>query len=331
MNQTLKNRGQLHDQASPTETQNLAVIHSFLNQWDVDADLVSEFCQGLEWYEFELGDDLFSDRASSQSPNSGQSALNPNDLYFVCQGRVRLLGYNPSQKRHVSAGVLESGDSFGADPVVGDRTLPYQVRAVSSGLVARMAESQLMQWVERLPLLQDYLTSTISYRQRLLFIKTNTELADIPSQDLQQLLPYLDAEQIPAGEPLIQSTPPSDGRFWLRHGDIESQKDDSSPPDIGDSWGYPQTIPEDWVAQTDLSVYRLSTDHWQTAQSIAPILSPDTEDGNHSGNGHIPSAAKKKAVLPVQKTRKVTPTKSPKSEPQDQSESQSINRRRPLN
>ncbi|MEQ9233205.1 hypothetical protein [Coleofasciculus sp. E2-BRE-01] len=50
MNQTLKNRGQLHDQASPTETQNLAVIHSFLNQWDVDADLVSEFCQGLEWY-----------------------------------------------------------------------------------------------------------------------------------------------------------------------------------------------------------------------------------------------------------------------------------------
>jgi ATP-binding cassette subfamily B protein len=187
-----------------------------------------------------------------------------------------------------------------------------------------MAESQLMQWVERLPLLQDHLTSTISYRQRLLFLKTNTELADIPSQDLQQLLPYLDAKQIPAGEPLIQSTPADAGRFWLRHGDIESQKDDSSPPDIGDSWGYPQTIPEDWIAQTDLSVYRLSTDNWQTAQSIAPILSPDTEDGDHSGNGHIPSAAKKKAVLPVQKTRKVTPTKSPKSEPQDQSESQSI-------
>lgn len=168
---------------------------------------------------------------------------------------MRLLGYNPSQKRHVSAGVLESGDSFGADTLVGDRTLPYQVRAVSSGLVARMAETQLNQWVERLPLLQDYLTSTISHRQRLLFLKTNTELADIPSQDLQQLLPYLDAEQIPTGEPLIQSTPADAGRFWLRHGDIASQKDDSSPPNIGDSWGYPQTIPEDWIAQTDLSVY----------------------------------------------------------------------------
>jgi len=324
MNQKLKNQGQLHDQASPTESQNLAVIHSFLNQWDVDADLVSEFCQGLEWYEFELGDDLLSDRASSLSPNSAQPKLNPNDLYLVCQGRVRLLGYNPSQKRQVSAGVLESGESFGADSVIGDRTLPYQARAVSSGLVARMAETQLNQWVERLPELQDYLTSTISYRQRLLFLKTNTELADIPSQDLQQLLPYLDTEQIRAGEPLIQSTPPSDGRFWLRHGDIATQGDDSLPPNIGDSWGYPQTIPEDWVAQTDLSVYRLSTNHWQTAQSIAPILSPDGEDGDHSGNGHIPSAAKKKAVLPVQKSRKVTPTQSPKSEPQDQSESESV-------
>ncbi|MFW5763245.1 MAG: ABC transporter transmembrane domain-containing protein [Coleofasciculus sp.] len=324
MNQKLKNRGQLHDQASPTETQNLAVIHSFLNQWDVDADLVSEFCQGLEWYKFELGDDLLSDRASSQSQNSAQSELNPSDLYLVCQGRVRLLGYNPSQKRHVSAGVLESGDSFGADTLVRDRALPYQVRAVSSGLVARMAETQLNQWVERLPQLQDHLVSTITQRQRLLFLKTTTELAETPSQDLQQLLPYLDAEHIPAGEPLIQSTPPNSGRFWLRSGEIESPGNDTPPPDIGDSWGYPQTIPEDWVAQTDLSVYRLSTDHWQTAESIAPILSLEAEDANHSGNGHIPSAAKKKAVLPVQKTRKVTPTKSPKSEPQDQSESESI-------
>lgn len=230
MNQTLKNRGQLNDQASPTETQNLAVIHSFLNQWDVDADLVSEFCQGLEWYEFELGDDLLSDRAFSQSQNSGQSELNPNDLYFVCQGRVRLLGYNPSQKRHLSAGVLESGESFGADTLVRDRTLPYQVRAVSSGLVARMPATQLNQWFERLPHLQEYLTSTITHRQRLLFLKTNTELAEIPSQDLQQLLPYLDAQQIPPGEPLIQSTPPNAGRFWLRHGEIESQRNDTPPP-----------------------------------------------------------------------------------------------------
>lgn len=132
-----------------------------------------------------------SDRASSLSQNSAQSELNPSDLYVVCQGRVRLLGYNRTQKRQVSAGVLESGESFGADPVVRDRALPYQVRAVSSGLVARMAEPQLKQWVGRLPELQDYLTSTIRYRQRLLFLKTNTELAEIPSQDLQQLLPYL--------------------------------------------------------------------------------------------------------------------------------------------
>jgi len=324
MNQKLKNRGQLPDQASPTDNQNFAVIHSFLNQGGADSSLASEFSQALEWYEFELGDDLLSDRASSQSPNSDQSELNPSDLYFVCQGRVRLLSYNRSQKRHVSAGVLESGESFGADTLVRDRTLPYQVRAVSSGLVARMPVTQLNQWFERLPELQDHLVLTINQRQRLLFLKTNTELAEIPSQDLQQLLPYLDAEHIRAGEPLIQSTPPNAGRFWLRSGEIESQGNDTPPPDIGDSWGYPKTIPEDWVAQTDLSVYRLSTDNWQTAQSIAPILSPDTEDGEQSGNGHIPSAAKKKAVLPVQKTRKVTPTKSPEAAPQDKPESQSI-------
>ncbi|MEQ9670421.1 hypothetical protein [Coleofasciculus sp. G2-EDA-02] len=94
MNQKLKNRGQLLHQASPTDNQNVAVIHSLLNQWGADSSLASEFSQALEWYEFELGDDLFSDRASNPSQNAAQSELNPSDLYVVCQGRVRLLGYN---------------------------------------------------------------------------------------------------------------------------------------------------------------------------------------------------------------------------------------------
>jgi len=39
-----------------------------------------------------VSDDLFSDRTSSQSQNLDQPELNPNHLYLVCQGRVRLLG-----------------------------------------------------------------------------------------------------------------------------------------------------------------------------------------------------------------------------------------------
>ncbi|MEQ8757549.1 MAG: hypothetical protein RID09_29030 [Coleofasciculus sp. G1-WW12-02] len=45
MNQKLKNRGQLLHQASPTDNQNVAVIHSLLNQWGADSSLASEFSQ----------------------------------------------------------------------------------------------------------------------------------------------------------------------------------------------------------------------------------------------------------------------------------------------
>lgn len=210
MNQKLKNRGQLLHQASPTDNQNVAVIHSLLNQWGADSSLASEFSQALEWYEFELGDDLLSDRA-----------------------------------------------------------LPYQVRAVSSGIVARMPKTQLNQWFERLRELQNHLVSIITQRQRLLFLKTTTELAEIPSQDLQQLLPYLDAEKIPAGEPLIQSTPADAGRFWLRSGEIESQGNDTPPPDIGDSWGYPQTIPEDWITGVKAIACWWLIRRWGSAKSLA--------------------------------------------------------------
>lgn len=90
-------------------------------------------------------------------------------------------------------------------------------------------------------------------------------MRSISSHRLKQLLPYLEEKQITAGEPVARAD--EVGRFWLRRGQIKDQD-----IELGSSWGYPAEIPKAWLAQTNLSVYQLSQQNWQTFSELAPTL-----------------------------------------------------------
>lgn len=307
MNQMLRGQGLLEAQNLQDGCSSLPDILTLLRLSPVDPTMNSQFNQAFELYQVQLGDRLDEYYESSPSGNSvhgKQDRQNTSWLYVVCQGRVRLLGVDPTQKRDVSVLVLESGETFGADDLLCNCSEPVaevslakpkaiahsaapKAIAASAGFVARISVQQLQPWLERLPELGQCLRQQAIWRQCLTFFKTSTDLRQLTSHQLRQLFPYLIEKRIEQGESLAQlaSQP---GRFWLCSGQIRTQQNAETLPVVGQSWGYPDPTPTDWIAQTDVVVYQLPLEHWEAAQAIAPSLTASFSESTNGAaqNGH---------------------------------------------
>lgn len=259
-----------NNSGNENSSQILPEILNFLRLSQVDTREASPLSQAFEERQFQLGDTLY---------NYNQPHLTDKNLglYLICQGRVRLLGFEEARGKEVSAMVLEAGESFGTEALFADIPSLRQAIAASDTQVAWIPLTQLQPRLEKLPNLQEYLQQTALTRQRLIFFKTSTDWRRLPTVQLQEVLPYLREAKIPAGEKLIESSP--SGRFWLRSGEI-NQGESVNTPGIGESWGYPSTPPNDWIAQTDLLVYQLPQEDWQVVEN-AGISLDSTSDNNH--------------------------------------------------
>ncbi|WP_421654790.1 cysteine peptidase family C39 domain-containing protein [Leptothermofonsia sp. ETS-13] len=243
------------------------------NQW------VIAFSQAFEIQEIQLGDEPSTSSDTNSLENSIQACQGCRDVYIVCQGSIRLICSDATHQQAVPVGLLEVGDMWGADEQFCDRPFPYRAIAAGSALIAVMASNQLPQWLQSHPQLHDYLHNVTLTRQQLIFLKVATELRSQSSHTLKRLLPYLNLVHLPAGTNLTQATPATAGRFWLYSGQIHSQS--SSPPEVGNSWGYPDPVPPDWVAATDLQVYQLPGDHWEMIQVLVPALNTQLSQASH--------------------------------------------------
>ncbi len=280
-----------------------------------DSSLASNFSKAFEIREFQLGDELTIYNLPNPSEDSVQGEQNLRNFCVVCQGRVRLLGFDAAQGREVSAMVLEAPGIFGTEALFTDVSSLTRAIAASDGQIAWMPLAELQSWLEKLPQLREHLVSTAQTRATLSFFKTSTDLRRLPVDSLKQLLPYLVETQIPAGEALVQSS--KTGRFWLRSGQISKGEQESASA-VGESWGYPNPTPADWIAQTDLLVYKLPVEHWEAAQSAGVSLPGSVVD---SGNGHTSSKSKAnlappvraKSASPVQRDNAPTPQPSTSS------------------
>jgi ATP-binding cassette, subfamily B, bacterial HlyB/CyaB len=250
--------------------------------------------------EFQLGDDI---------PIA--------DFHWVCQGRVRLLCQPPDRSQETTVLLLETDGIFGADSWLfnsgspaENAVLPYRAVAASSVQVAQIPIQQVATLLAQLPQLREEWQQQIHQRDRLIFLKTLTSLRSLSSQQLKQLEPHWVERSIAAGTLLSEAIPPSAGRFWLRQGQIRLQPASASTsdqlsasvplPQMGDSWGYPHPVAPDWMAQTDLRLYQLPIEAWETVQAQ---LSQGVEGsvGKQNGSAHLrSSAALPVSIQPVQ-------------------------------
>ncbi|BAZ68398.1 heterocyst differentiation protein HetC [Fischerella sp. NIES-4106] len=245
-----------------------------------DTTLASDFAQVWVLREFQLGDDLASYAIARQTEN------NHDFLFLVCQGRVRLLGFDPKLEREVSTQLLLAQQTFGVDYLFHCQPLAYRAVAASDGLLASIHIDDLKEWLQQLPNLKSYLQKITCDRQTLIFFKIATELRSHTSHSLRQLLPYLEQTKVSAGSTLVQATPPSKGRFWLMCGKIVSPTPENQPPQVGEGWGYPDLTIPGWIAKTDLLLYHLPQQIAQGdwGQGIGDKGS-GTRDRRHGGHG----------------------------------------------
>ncbi|HEY9602129.1 MAG TPA: peptidase domain-containing ABC transporter, partial [Allocoleopsis sp.] len=222
--------------------------------------------------------------------------------------------------------VLESGDTFGADDLLDNfsepmdevsRSQPKAIAhsaapkaiAASAGFVARISAQQLQPWLERLPELRQCLQQQAMLRHCLTFFKTSTELRELTSHQLRQLFPYLIEKRIEQGQSLAELTASHPGRFWLCSGQIQTQQNAGNLPVVGQSWGYPNPTPTDWIAQTNLVAYLLPLEHWEAAQAIAPsvIASFSAPTNGAARNGHREAKRQTRPLPPLPTVKSALP------------------------
>ncbi|BAY36589.1 cyclic nucleotide-binding protein [Nostoc sp. NIES-2111] len=244
-------------------------LSDILLSWlPVNSELVRNLSPAFEIRDFNLGDELFHEAQKG--------------CYIICQGKVRLISWNATLQKEVAASLLEFGETYGADELFTDEPLAYRAIAASAGKVAFIPTAKLKQWCDELPQLLDYLSRMTAIRQTLLFFKTAVDVQKVTdkqsrtklsSHTLKEFVLELVEVKVSAGSVLYESTPSDAGRFWLRSGEIHSLENSSVPfPIVGNSWGYPEQVPADWIAKTDLVIYKLAIAHWQKAQAIVPQL-----------------------------------------------------------
>jgi HlyB family type I secretion system ABC transporter len=264
-------------QQSSTPT---AAILNLLRLVAGDTCLASDFSQVWIFREFQLGDNLARYCLERETVDSNHV------IYLVCQGRVRLLGFDATLGRLVSTQLLLENHTFGADGVFCNQSLPYQAIAASKGWIAEISSSDLNPWLQQIPNLQDYFRRLACERQALIFFKTYTELRVQTSLTLRQLLPYLEQTQIKAGSSLMEATRKNGGRFWLANGKIQTDTAETQLLQLGDSWGYADVIPNA-IAQTDLFFYHLPTAYWDAVKVFAPQLFSQKLKPTNFENTHL--------------------------------------------
>lgn len=302
MNGNLRVQKQRQPGSSENTHESLTVVIRLLSLVQADTNLALDFSKAFEIREFQSGDDVVNYSGHTASGNSHVHEHNSGYLYIVCNGRVRLLGFDAAKQREVCALVLETGEIFGADNLFCNETLVTRAIAASDGMVARITNANLKRWLTQLPNLQDYLRQQAIGQQCLIFLKTSTELRSLTSHQLRQLLPYLVETQIHKGELLVNAASAGTGRFWLRSGKIQGLDGFILPLIVGESWGYPASNVASWIAETDLVVYKLPIEHWEAAVAIAPVLADTSAAATNSvekkasSNGHHKPAASRVAV-----------------------------------
>ncbi len=137
-------------------------ILKFLNPIETYPDLASDLSQEFQLQVFQLGNPLSNYRVPILSSNTVLDEQNVDNLYLICEGRVRLLGFSEEKQREVSLGVLETGEIFGLDQHFSNHNLPDRAIAASAVAIAEISYCKLEYYLKQLPALADLIKTILS-------------------------------------------------------------------------------------------------------------------------------------------------------------------------
>jgi ATP-binding cassette subfamily B protein len=212
----------------------------------------------LQFYPLELGQALREEAPLQQETG----------VYLVGDGRVRVLGHDASLQKVVPAQLLTAGAAIGLDAWF-EPAIAYRVVAASEALLVYIPPNVVQQARQTDSKFESWLAQHVAQRQLVLFWKTQTPYKNLPGRYIQDLLPYLMDVRVAAGAS-IADTLAEPAYFWLRQGMVRGQA--GMPLQVGEGYGYPQPIPADWRAETDVRLCVLPARYWEAAIALIPGL-----------------------------------------------------------
>ena len=285
--------------STPGGSENYLVLAWLLKQGQFSPNK-KEWLEHLS-QEFEILNFQMGDIVATQSARSSDWQPDSQHFWFICEGRARLLSFDATKQREVSTNLMAEGATFGGDSIWCQPLLPYKVVAASGLQIARISLEKLNPWLQRLPELNQKWQHMATQQQKLIFLKTLTQLRSLSSHRLKKLLPYLEINKINAGDHLKSHGQPV--RYWLRYGQI---KDRAIAP--GDSWGYAESASRDWQAQTNLLVYQLPQKYWQVFSELVPELVSAWSKNPDARSSQTPLAKSKNNVESVNTLVNIRPS-----------------------
>ena len=298
-----------------------------------------EVRQDIQIRTYQLGDEVLvypNDSLPGEGPNTHTSlsvfsSLVTTDIYFVEQGRVRLLCPIPGTSRWVTAQLLDADDMFGYDHRFITQALGYRVVAASNARLMVIPKASLETLLTLYPVLERELSDRTEQRCRTIFFKSFTPLRQIPSYDLGQLVTHVIEEHIPQDVLIDDIVPLSDGHYWLREGEILLEPTDATEQSTvsqGFSWGYPGIdIKQPWRSKTAITIYKLPTERWALCIALVPGLQTclrENQNGNGSVNGngsshsHAPyqmiADSRRRKTLAARRPPPILPSSSPSAQ-----------------
>ena len=251
----------------------------------LDTTILSTLISNANFIDYQLGDEIvnisvnLSDLCVRFSKSDAKSATVNNYLYFICQGQVRLLCTPDKQTQPITAQVLSAGETFGLDSYFLRHPLAYHAVAASNVQVAQLSLSAIDGLVAGCTPLRQQWTQEAQQRERLIFFRTLTSLGSVPAHKLRPWVAYLEEMWIEADAHIYSIASETDGRFWLKWGEVDLGQNLHQPLAIGSSWGYPHTPPAEWIARTHLQVYCLPKNTWEISKALLPELGELASDG----------------------------------------------------
>lgn len=173
----------------------------------------------LECHSLQMGD-VWQATDFNPIPNSQEQGDVQSSLIIVCEGRVRVLGYDATLQRDTSVQTLGVGAMWGCDREIEPDAMTYRVVAAGSVVVAQLS-GKTVQHLRRTDLkFAAWLTQNVWQRQAILFLKTQTQLRTLPGRHIQDWLSDLTEIRVAPGTHLsnVISEP---AYAWVRVGQLQ--------------------------------------------------------------------------------------------------------------
>lgn len=215
--------------------------------------------QALTFEEISLkvGKNIFSAADDYDAIGADQDLA--SDLYFIGQGKVRLLTFDPIKQRSITSAVLEAGNWFGADDILfPGGAIQYESVGAAEGVAYRLRVESLKELLKCYPKSEPYLSAAIHNYQRVAFLRTQPKLQYLSGKQIRDLATQAKDIRIASGSIVNHLLCESTGFYILRSGNVQDKTGRAIAK--GEIWQGQSPFSKQSQASTNLLVHYLPAD-----------------------------------------------------------------------